>query len=67
MAQKVSDLAGIDTGLGCAPDTDKANLVWEEACENLDEEVTEFCRRVPVSESYTRELLKEMSPGAFGL
>jgi len=65
MAQKVSELAEIDTGLGTAPDTDKANLIWEEACENQNAEVSELAKRLPVSESYARKVLKELPPTAF--
>jgi len=66
MSQKVRDLAATDTGLGTVGG-EKADLVWSEACDNLDMNVSDFARMVPVSESHIRHCLKEMSPSAFGL
>lgn len=65
MAQKVRDLALMDTGFGTAPDTDKANLIWEEANSRMNEEISEFAKRVPASESYVRKVLKQLPPTAF--
>jgi hypothetical protein len=64
--QLVSDLAQMDTGLG-TQGGEKADLVWETACDNLDVEVSELVQMVPVSESHVRTALKEMPPEAFGL
>lgn len=65
MAQTVRDLAMTDTGFGTAPDTDKANLIWEEATMNMNEEISDFAKRLPASESYIREVLKQLPPTAF--
>lgn len=65
MAQKVRDLAMMDTGLGTAPDTPKANAIWEEANLRMNEDVSDFATRVDASESYVRKVLKEIPPTAF--
>ena len=64
--QTVKDLAQIDMGMGTVGG-EKADLVWEVACENLDATVSELVQMVPVSESHVRNSLKEMPPEAFGL
>ena len=63
---EVKDLAKVDSGLGTV-DGEKTDLVWQEACENLSEDVSDFVARLPVSESHIRNVLKEMPPEAFGL
>ena len=64
--QTVRSLAQIDMGMGTVGG-EKSDLVWEVACDNLDETVTDFAQRVPVSESHVRTVLKELPPEAFGL
>lgn len=66
MAQTVRDLAETDSGLGtiCG---EKADLVWREACDDLDATVTDLVRRVDVSETHVRRVLRELPPESFGL
>jgi len=66
MRQTVRDLAETETGLGTIGG-EKADLVWKEACDDLDTTVDELSRRVDVSETHVRRVLKELPPESFGL
>lgn len=66
--QTVKDLAEVQQ-ISRGPSGEKADAVWEAACENLDKPVTKLADEFGqyVSESYIREVLKESPPEAFGL
>ncbi len=67
MSQKVRDLATVDNGFGTIGG-EKADMVWEDAQEHMNDDVTEFVDHVGyVSESYARKVLKELPPESFGL
>jgi hypothetical protein len=66
--QSVRDLVTIDDGV-MGPSGDKANYIKDEARDNLDMAVSEFCEEVlhtdwidTVSESYVRQVLRECRP-----
>jgi hypothetical protein len=70
--QTVRDLVTIDDGI-MGPTGDKADLIKDEAAENLDMTVVEFCENVircndiladRPSESYVRQVLRECRPHA---
>lgn len=64
----VRQLAQIDTGHGTIGG-EKADYVWEAACDNMDMSVVEFCGELGqyVSDSHVRKVLKELPPEAFGI
>jgi hypothetical protein len=62
---KVEDLAKEDNGFGTV-NGEKADLVWQTATENMDKDISEFIKQIPVSDSYIRKVLKELPPEAFG-
>jgi len=65
----VRDLARRDTGLG-VPGGDKAEFITDVAEQHLDMTVTEFSRNVvgtQVTDSYSREVIQDQHPAAFGI
>ena len=64
--QTVRDLAVLDRGFGTVSG-EMADLIHQEACDDLGMTVAELVDRVPASESHVRDCLKEMPPEAFGL